>query len=331
MKRFPYSLMMIGAGVLATAVVHADVKTREKTTVKFEGMLGTMANMFGGSAMKDGITSTVAVKGSRMLRMSDAAGRIVDLDEQKVYTLDPKKKEYKVLTFAEIRAEAEKMRADADKKAQSMTADQKQQTQDASQQMEVDVDVKETGQHKTILGKETKEVIVTVITRHTGQKLEEGGGFVMTTDEWLGPKMPELDEIVQFELKYIKAVSGQALVLDPQQAAQINAMFPQFKTMGEKMQAEGSKLQGTALETTLTFESVKSAAEMKQAQQQSQQQQQGGGGGGIGGMLGAKFGPKPGPVDQRTKVMTTTHTVLAVDTAVTPADLAIPAGFKEKK
>jgi hypothetical protein len=101
--------------------------------------------------------------------------------------------------------------------------------------------------------------------------------------------------------------------------------------MGEKMQAEGSKLQGTPLETTLTFESVKSAAEFKQVQQQQQQQQQSGGGGGIGGMFASKLGPKPGPAEQRSKVMTTTHAVLSLDTTVTPADLAIPAGFKEKK
>jgi hypothetical protein len=322
------------AVVVATLApgLRADVKTSEKVSTKFEGMLGRMAGMFGGGAAKDGITSTVAVKGNRMLRLSDVSGQIVDLDEQKVYSLDPKHKEYRVQTFAELRAEAEKARADAEKQMQKMPPEQRT---DASQppesQMTIDVDVKNTDARKTILGQEAHESIVTVTMHQQGKTLEDGGGFVITTDEWLVPKVAALDEVAAFEMKFFQAVYGQTFVLDPQQMAQMNAAFPAFKSLAERAQTEGRKLQGTAVSSVTVFESVKSADQMKDATASQQQQQQSSGGGGIGGMFAKKFAPKPQPTEQRSKTMTSTRDVLTIDTTVAAADLAIPAGFKEKK
>jgi hypothetical protein len=88
---------------LAVGTASADVKNREKGQVKFEGMLGTMTRMFGGKAASEGIVSTNALKGSRKATLNDTTGRIVDLQEEKVYDLDMKKKEYTVTTFAELR------------------------------------------------------------------------------------------------------------------------------------------------------------------------------------------------------------------------------------
>jgi hypothetical protein len=323
--------------VLLTAavapVLHADVKTREKVATKFEGMLGRMAGMFGGSAAKDGITSTVAVKGNRLMRLSDLSGQIIDLDEQKVYTLDPKKKEYRVQTFAELKAHADQARADAEKQMAKMPPDQKAAAaqEPPTSQMTMDVDVKNTGEHKSMLGQDAHETIVTVTMHQQGKTLEDGGGFVITTDEWLVPKVAALDEVAALELRFFQAVYGQAFTLDPQQMAQMNAMFPAFKGLAERAQAEGSKLQGTAVSSITTFESVKSADQMKDAAAQQQQQPADSGGGGVGGMFAKKFAPKPQPVEQRTKTMTSTRDVLSIDTTVSATDLAIPAGWKEKK
>src|SRR5690349_8931999 len=94
---------LVAAFILAPAV-HADVKTQEKSLVKFEGMLGRLAGMGGGAASKDGVTNTVAVKGHRMATFNDQTGMIIDLSEEKIYNVDLKKKEYRVVTFAEMRA-----------------------------------------------------------------------------------------------------------------------------------------------------------------------------------------------------------------------------------
>ena len=74
------------------APAYAEVKTREKSQVKFEGMLGKMFNLFGGKSAKEGVESRTAVKGNRKATLSDNGGTIVDLTEEKVYELDAKKK-----------------------------------------------------------------------------------------------------------------------------------------------------------------------------------------------------------------------------------------------
>src|SRR5687768_17223096 len=76
----------------------AEVKTREKTLFKLEGMLGRVAGLFGGKAAREGIVSTSAVKGNRQSTVNDETGQIVDLGEEKIYEVDYKKKEYRVIT-----------------------------------------------------------------------------------------------------------------------------------------------------------------------------------------------------------------------------------------
>ena len=304
--------------------VRADVKTREKSTFRIEGMLGGMVRMFGGSAARDGITSTVALKGNRLATIGDQSGQIIDLTEQRVYNLDVRRQEYTVVTFAEMRAQFEKARAEAEKNMKEMKPEEREQAEQAGKQLEIDVDVKETGEKKSLLGHNARQVIVTLTAREKGKTLEEGGGFVMTSDTWLGPVLPERNEIGQFYMKYFKAVYGEAFAIDPQQTAALAAMFPSFGTLSQRLQAEGQKLQGTALMTTTTFESIKSAEQMKAAQQQS-------GGGGIGGMIGRRIAGGRGQAQQRTKNLTMANEVLSISTSVADADVAIPAGFKEKK
>jgi hypothetical protein len=312
---------------LATAL-SADVKTREKTTFKLEGFLGRMVGMFG---PKDGITSTVAVKGNRMSRMSDTTGQIIDLTEQKVYDVDIKKKEYKVTTFAQLKQQFLDAKAKAEKDMKNRPPEEKSQVEESGKQLEFEAEVKETGQKKTIAGFETREVHLIITAHEKGKKLEESGGFIMTNAMWLAPRVAALDEIAAFQMKYFQAVYGDVIGMDPAQMANVMAMFPSFQKMAEQMAAEGKKMSGTALFTTVTFESMRSEEEMKAATSQKQESSGGGGfGSRLGGMLAKKVGGG-GEQKQRNLVMTTTVERLSVESSATAEDVAIPAGFKEKK
>jgi hypothetical protein len=312
---------------LAVPALRADVKTREKTTFALEGVMGGIVRTFGGKAAKEGITSDVALKGDRKSSISDIAGQIIDLHEQKVYTLDVKKKEYKVQTFAELRAEFEKAKADAEKQAKDVKPEDKEKADQAARQMEFEINVKKTGEKKSLAGYDTEEVVVTVTGHEKGKALEENGGFVMTSDMWMAPKIAALDELGQFQLRYMRAVYGESFVADMQQMAAVMAMYPSFKTMATQMQTEGQKMQGTPLSTTVVFEAVKSAEQMKAADSQKDS----GGGGGLGGMLGKKLMGNRAQPTQRAKIMTTTHDMLSVATSVSATDVAMPEGYKEKK
>ena len=159
--------------------------------------------------------------------------------------------------------------------------------QKPQKEYEVDFDVKDTGQKKDLIGYHTHEAIVTVTVREKGKTLEEGGGMVMTSDMWLGPRIPELKELADFDMRYWKALQEGSGVpaMSPEQVAQVMAMFPLFGRAMDRMQKDGDKISGTALDTTTTLESVKSPDQMTQSQQPSG----GAGGGGISGMLAHKM------------------------------------------
>jgi len=309
---------------LATAPVLADVKTKDKSQFKLEGMLGRFVGFVGGKAAKEGVVGTSAVKGNRKATLNDMTGQIVDLSEEKVYDLDIKHKTYTVTTFDELRR---RMREEEDRAKQEADKDQpgERQPEKPAKELEFDYDVKETGQKKQIAGYDTHEAVITVTVREKGKTLEDGGGMVMTTNSWLGPEIPEMKELTDFDIRYAKQLAGPEAVAQMQQLAVALATFPMMKNAITKMQQEGSKLQGSPLETTTVFESVKSKEQMAQTQQQQQSA-----GSGLSGMLARKMMKKEEP-KARSTIVTLHNEYLEIAKSVDASDLAVPGDFKEKK
>ena len=315
---------LIAAAIVAPAI-HADVKTREKSQIKFEGMMGRFAGMAAGNAAKDGATNTVAVKGNRMATFSDQNGQIVDLSEQKIYQVDLKKKEYRVMTFAEMREMMKKAQADMEKAMKDMPPEMRGDMQQVAANVEVTADVKPGAENKTIAGHQARHMIITVTTKEKGKTLEEGGGLVITNEVWLGPRIAALNEVAQFGLKYATAVFGDSIYNMGQQVASMSAMYPGLQDAMKAMGQQMGKLDGTALMTIQRTETVKSAAAMSQAQSAPSS------GGGLSGALARRVMGNKGKPEQRSLLYTSTTETLSIDTTATDADVAIPAGFKEKK
>lgn len=322
MKRV-FAVLLALAVVSIGVTTRADVKTQQRTKATFEGMLGKMVGMFGGKAAKDGIVSTVAVRGDRMMTVTDTTGQIIDLAEEKIYDLDMKKKTYKVTTFEELRRQMEEARKKAEKEMKEEREEPEEPEQREAPEMEVDFDVKATGQTKTIAGHATREVVVTITTREKGKTLEEGGGIVLTTSSWMATDVPELQEVQDFHARYAQKLGDvMAGGASAEQMAAAMAMYPGMKAALDRMQQENVKVEGTPLATTMVMEGVKSADQMAQAQPES-------GGGGLGGMLARKMMKKKDE-SPRSKVMTTETETLSIATSVADPDVSIPAGFKEK-
>lgn len=331
----------IRAGILAAAVVvggaafvSADVKSQQKSQVKFEGMLGRMAGMFGGKAAKEGIVSTVAVKGDRKMEITGDTGEIIDLAEEKVYRLDMKDKSYKVVTFAELRRQFEEAQRKAKEEAAKADKEREKDKEKAEEpQVEVDFDLKETGQKKELLGHGCREVVMTITVREKGKTLEQGGGMVLTSAMWLAPEIAALKEEAAFDRKYAQKIYGELLSAETmQQAAAAMAMYPQMKQAIERMSKEQVNMSGTPLLTTMSFAAVASAA---QAEQRRESEDSGGGGGLMGGLARRMMKkkaeePKDGATPGRATIMTSTLEYLSIATDVQPADVALPAGFKQK-
>jgi hypothetical protein len=330
MKRLArIAMMALPLMTLAAAPAYADVKTRDKTTVKFEGMLGRMYSIFGGKAAKEGVEGLTAVKGSRKATIGDTTGRIIDLSEEKVYDLDMKKKTYTVKTFEQMRQELRDAVERGKKDVQKAEPPRKEEPQKPTTEYDIDFDVKDTGMKKSIAGYDVHETVVTITVREKGKTLEEAGGVVMTNDVWLGPKILQLKELSDFDVKYWKQLQGpQTAALSAEQMASVLAAFPLVGKAMERLQKDGDKLSGAALDTTTTFESVLSKDQLTEAQASSSSGSSSGGG--IGGLLAKKMMKKEEP-KTRSTIFTTHHEVLEVSTSVAATDVAVPAEFKEKK
>jgi hypothetical protein len=324
--------------VLSSRALYADVRADEKARIEFAGMLGRMVNLFGGKAAREGIATTVAVKGNRKASLNEATGQIVDLDEEKIYDLDMRRKTYKVTTFAELRRRMEEERKKAEenaRKEQEREAKNQKSAPSDEKQMEVDFDVKNTGQKKTVNGYDTHEVVMTIAVREKGKTLEQSGGLVLTADMWMAPRIAAMNEIADFDRRYFDKLYGPMVAgASPEQMAAALAMYPMLKPALARMSAEGGKMDGTAILTTTTVDAVKSAEQMEQEQKQKADDDKPSASGGLGGLLAKKIAQKKMQSDdapkQRATFMTMDSEILKVATQVGASDVAVPEGFKQK-
>ena len=345
-------LLSISLLFLSAALLQADVKTQEKSQVQFPGMLGHMMNFFGGKAMREGTVDTVAVKGNRKLTMNDKTGQIIDLDEEKIYDIDLKSKSYKVMTFDDLRRQMEEsaQRAKAEQqKSQPSSAPKTEPADPNAKQMQIDFDVKETGQKKNINGFDCREVVMMITVHEKDKTLEQAGGMVMTTHEWLAPKIDAMKEISDFDRRYQEKLKGPSFAIMPSadQMAAAAAMYPMLTQAVGKFNVENVNMDGTAIQTVMSTESVASAEQLQQQQQQQQTAQKNDDSStqvptSIGGLIGgigrravrnkaqqqqSQENTTPG----RATIMTMNHEVIKVATDASASDVAIPAGFKQKK
>ncbi len=330
MRKFgTFGLVLSMTLVCFAGSARADVKTDEKSQVKFGGMLGKMMGLFGGKAMKEGLVSKVAVKGDRKMTISDNTAQLVDLNEEKVYDLDMRKKTYKVTTFAEMRQKLQEARDKAEKEAQKNRDKDK-----GTKEMEIDFKASETGQKKTINGFECREVLMTVTVREKGKTLEEAGGMVLNSNNWMTGGAPAVKEALDFEKRFAEKLAGIGPGGSAETMAQAMAMYPGLQAAMGKMQAENVNLDGTPIQTTMTVESVPSKDLAEQQKKREEESESSGGGllGGFAKRLGKKKNDdqSAGAAENKNVVMTMHHEILSVSTAVTPEDVNIPAAFKQK-
>lgn len=329
--RFAAGALALSGLLVAASVATADVKTTEKSQMKFEGMLGRMAGIFGGRAARDGVTSTTAVKGDRKVTSSGDSATIIDLAEEKIYELNLRDKSYKVVTFEEMRKRMEEALA-----KQQESAQKREKKDPDAKEMEFEFTSKETGQKRQIGDYNCREVVLTITMHEKGKTIEQAGGMVLTSDVWLAPRIAGTKELENFDVRYAKKMSD--LMPSAEQMAQAFAMYPGLRDGMAKMQSRQVNMEGTAVETVMTIQTVPSK---DQAASAKKEENEGGASSGLGGMLG-RFGRKKeepknesaagAPAgDGRTTLMTVSHTLLNVSPAVTADEMAVPATFKLKK
>jgi hypothetical protein len=318
--------------------VEAGVKKEERTVVKFGGALGGLLNKFGGKASKEGVVQTVAVVGDRKLTLGEDRGEIVDLGEEKIYELDPKRKTYAVTTFADLKKRIEEQRAKAEKETADARKKEEEKHKNASEappptEMDVDVEMNETGQKRTIAGHEARQVTTKAWVHEKGKQIQQSGGMLVTMDTWLGPTIDELDEVQGFDRRYglkmadIMGFTAPGAAASAGQMASVAAAYPGLLKAMEKIEAESKKvdMKGTPLASGLTITLWKSPAQVAESEKQSDGMSTG-----LSGLLAKKLMKKGDPADPRSEILSSTSETLAITPGAGATDVAIPAGYRQK-
>lgn len=324
--------LVVPALVAPAVALAADARVEQNTKMKIGGPIGALANVFMGKAAKEGLDSVQSLKGERLLSRTGDTGELIDLAQEKVWQINFKKETYTVRTFAEIR---KKMEEDAERAKEQAKKNEGKKKEGV--EMEIDLDVRETGKKQSISGYDTHEVVLTATVHERGKKVEETGGYLMTMDMWLGPRIKEIDEIAQFHMRYAEKL-GILTAAQGRDIAAALAAYPEMQKALKQMQDRKVNMNGSAVRTDLAFEIVAgtqaAAGQAPSGGAKADDESTPTSIGGLFGKLGKKIAKKHddegGAAAGHTELVTGTILLTKVASSVAADDVAVPAGFKQK-
>ena len=244
-------------------------------TSKITGGMMAGAMKFAGAFSKQArepMVTTVAVKGNRMVHTSQHSASVIDLDAETITEINFDKKQYSVMTFAQMKQMLDEM-------SQKMKSSPEAQKADVHYK----VSAKDTGEKKTIAGYDTHEMILTMEMEGTDQQTGNKGGMVMTTDMWIAPKASGYNEIADFHKRMFTKLdwtpSSMGMMARPDMA----------KGMAE-LAKESSKLNGMPVLQVVKMGAHAEGQPQSGQQAAPQQQEQQADKPSIGGLLGGKLG-----------------------------------------
>jgi len=214
------------------------------------------------------ITTTTMVHGNQKAVVSTNSTEIWDLDAQTMTQIDPAKKTYWTVTFAQMRqamANAMKQVGQAAPQPQAPTPQPQ-----SNLQTTVKVSVNSPGVTKAVNGIDAQEQVLTLTVTVTdpSQPLAAGTNpavFVVTTDMWVALNdPPELKEIHDFDVRMgqlmMQGVDVSAMMAEANQAkastAQVFASQPGAAAALQQMGQEMAKLKGTRVMTVTSVGGV---------------------------------------------------------------------------
>jgi hypothetical protein len=212
------SLLVGALSLMSSSAVLADVTLEERLAVSGNGLM-SMGNMSG--------TSTTVVAGDRartqssltfqsglMRTLARSAGEsveIVRLDQDKVYTLDLKKKTYTETTFAEQRAQMQKV-MEQTREAQATQQQQSSGVNEAQcEWSDPKADVQRTGEKGSFAGFDAERVTVTATQSCKDAQSGQVCDFGLTLDQWLAPGFDAEEETLAYQRAYAEKLGLGAL------------------------------------------------------------------------------------------------------------------------
>ena len=343
-------VIAIALCVLGAATLSADFSYSQTTRVTGGTLLNMSRFVPGAGQLKEPKTSTIAVKGGKMVTYDMDQATIIDADAETMTQVDFKKKQYAVITFAEMKQAMVAMRAKMAEAQAQLAQAQGQAPQQAPQINPLDaikVSVNETGQSKVISGLNTKQFILTMEMGAPAGAPPNTPSNKTTMDTWMAPTLPGYEEVTAFGVKMASKLADMAPGGNPM------AMFREdVAKSANTMAKEMSKMSGIPVQQTMTMtgmgvsgpnvnvgDAAKGAAVDAAGQAAAGaalgRTRLGGLAGGLGG-FGRKKQEEPKPAAQDPQValqpvvlMEQVTELSGLSSTVDASKFAVPAGFKQ--
>lgn len=271
-----------------------------------------------------------------LLLNRDASGtEIVRLDENQVYQIDDRRKQYEVLTIPNMRERMQQMQQEAEAAAKNAEANEpqarQQQEQDVRMWVEVVEQLHRTGERKTINGFNTEQLVLKMIVMGEDTRTKETSPvFHLAADLWM-----DYDQQKASEATYAFARAyAERLGIDPQMEPQMagNPYAQWIKEMGKEIE----KLDGAPILTNLVIEAEAPPQEQAAAERREASRSSDPVGAAIGGLMRratrSREEPAPNPAASgRPLLFSLSSEVLSISTTPPSAsEFEVPAGYRRK-
>jgi hypothetical protein len=230
--------------VVSCVTLRADFSYQE-TTQMTGGALVSILRLGGPFTRKarEPIVSTVLIKGNRMATVSKDNSAIIDLDKETITEINLSKKNYSVITFAQMRQAMDAAVA----KAQA--EQQKKQPKDepkANVEANFKVSAKATGKTKSVEGLNAKQMVITMDMEATDKDSGNSGSMTVIDDAWMA-NVPGYEQVKAFRQKMAQKMARE---FQPELSRMAMADPRMMQGLSESAK-ELSKVSGVPVETVM--------------------------------------------------------------------------------
>jgi len=230
--------------VTSCGALRADFSYQE-TTQMTGGALVSILRLGGPFTRKarEPIVSTVLIKGNRMATLGKENSTIIDLDKETITEINLSKKNYSVITFAQMRQAMDEAVA----KAQAQQ--QKKQPKDepkANVEAKFKVSAKATGKTKSVEGLNAKQMVITMDLEATDKDSGNSGSMTVIDDAWMA-NVPGYEQVKAFRQKMAQKMARE---FQPELSRMAMADPRMMQGLSESAK-ELSKVSGVPVETIM--------------------------------------------------------------------------------
>jgi hypothetical protein len=338
----------------------ADVTIQEKTVSAgiggFGGGITTVTRVIAGDKARDDQQFTPTGRLKSLAGKPRSNTTITRLDKELIWDLEPARKEYGEMTFAQMR----EAMAKGMEEAKAHSAKDKEDVQ-----VDFKVDVQRTGKKDKVNGFDAEQWIITLtaVPKEKDKKGGEGVAYSMKLDGWYSTQVPGQAEVTAYYRRW-----GEKMGIDPQMRSMASGLMAGHGDAVREMAAKMKDLKGVAVRSTMTMdmgggmtpeqqaqmdkartENAKERAEDKSKREAKDDEEAKAGAAGslargnLGGALGGMFGHKlsktaekkaesstaPGAEGGSGAAFSVTTDMLSVTTGGAGASFDVPADYKK--